>query len=68
MPLEGFTNAELIRIVDNNALATPMERALAQRLDEVMVEIKLVNKENSHLDNFSPAQDEDRFFDPRPAE
>ena len=37
--LTALTNAELIRQVDNTQNATPLERELAERLDEVMVEI-----------------------------
>lgn len=42
MSYTNLTNAELVRHVDNKADATPLERELAQRLDEVTEEVKMV--------------------------
>lgn len=42
MNYDMYNNAELIRMVDNKPDATDMERALATRLDEVMMEVKLI--------------------------
>ena len=39
---EQLTNAELVRAVDNDPNATPREREMATRLDELQTEIRLV--------------------------
>jgi len=44
-----YNNAELIRMVDNNPAATELERELAQRLDEVMLEVKLIANHEGNL-------------------
>lgn len=51
-----YTNAELIRYVDNIG-GTTLEKELAQRLDEVMVEIKLIAPQNDiSLEDERPAE------------
>ena len=46
-PYTYMTNAELVRAVDNLPNATPLERELAQRLDEVTVELELISGKQS---------------------
>jgi hypothetical protein len=41
-PYTAYNNAELIRIVDNDPQASALERELANRVDELIVEIKMV--------------------------
>lgn len=43
MTFDMYTNAELIRIVDNTQHASELERALANRLDELQVEINMLS-------------------------
>lgn len=44
-PYSAYNNAELIRMVDNSNDATPMERELAERLDETMIEVQMLEHE-----------------------
>lgn len=41
-PYTAYNNKELIRMVDNNNNATPLERELAERLDEVSLEVQML--------------------------
>ena len=41
-PYTAYNNKELIRMVDNNNAATPLERELAERLDEVSLEVQML--------------------------
>ena len=43
----ALTNQELVRMVDNNPNASELERELAQRVDELMIEIKLISEDNA---------------------
>lgn len=43
MQYNNVTNAELVRLVDNMPRATPLERELANRLDEMLVENVMTN-------------------------
>lgn len=36
MPLTSYSDKELVHIVDNNPNATPLERELANRIDDVL--------------------------------
>ncbi len=56
MNFDACTNAELIRMVDNDPQASARERALAQRLDEVMTEVTLITP-------LKPIQKGDMFND-----
>lgn len=42
MQYTNLTNAELIRTIDNDPHATPLNRELATRLDEVQLEVDMV--------------------------
>lgn len=44
---ESMTNDELVRHVDNMPQATPLERLLAERLDELIVEAVEIEEENA---------------------
>ena len=41
-PYTAYNNKELVRMVDNSNEATPLERELAERLDETMIEVQML--------------------------
>lgn len=42
MQYTSYSTPELVRLVDNKPDATPLERELANRIDELLVEIKML--------------------------
>ena len=53
------TNEELIRQVDNTGGDTPLELELANRLDELQVEIKMLNATMTELESKLEAFEDD---------
>lgn len=52
----AYNNAELIRMVDNSNTATPLEREMATRLDEVSMEVRMLEHELRLLEDAKQAE------------